>query len=76
MDVKMSGGPWQCDWGDGSCDEMKCVRQAPALGNVGLMVCIHREMFQFGSKDGPEKSNEYKYVFDVRQRCPCEGEQS
>lgn len=23
MDVKMSGGPWQCDWGDGSCDEMK-----------------------------------------------------
>ncbi len=23
MDVKLSGGPWQCDWGDGSCDEMK-----------------------------------------------------
>jgi beta-1,2-xylosyltransferase len=23
MDVKMSGGPWQCDWSDGSCDEMK-----------------------------------------------------
>lgn len=23
MDVAMSGGPWQCDWGDGTCDEMK-----------------------------------------------------
>lgn len=23
MDVKMAGGPWQCDWGDGTCDEMK-----------------------------------------------------
>ena len=25
MDVAMSGGPWQCDWGDGTCDEMKWV---------------------------------------------------
>lgn len=23
MDVKLSGGHWQCDGGDGTCDEMK-----------------------------------------------------
>lgn len=23
MDVKLAGGPWQCDGNDGTCDEMK-----------------------------------------------------
>ncbi|OWZ65552.1 beta-1,2-xylosyltransferase 1 [Cryptococcus neoformans] len=23
MDVKLAGGNWQCDWGDGTCDEME-----------------------------------------------------
>lgn len=32
MDVKMSGGAWQCDWGDGSCDEMKWVADSLGMG--------------------------------------------
>ena len=46
MDVKMSGGNWQCDWGDGSCQEME-------------------DEFDFAQKDNAERSNDFKYVFDV-----------
>ncbi|KAJ9094050.1 hypothetical protein QFC21_006151 [Naganishia friedmannii] len=46
MDVKLSGGHWQCDGSDGTCDEMN-------------------EEIEFGSKDSPERSNAFKYVFDT-----------
>ncbi|KAI5453780.1 cryptococcal xylosyltransferase 1 [Naganishia albida] len=46
MDVKLSGGHWQCDGADGTCDEMN-------------------QEIEFGSKDSPERSNAFKYVFDT-----------
>lgn len=46
MDVKLSGGNWQCDWGDGSCQAME-------------------DEIEFASKDEAERSNDFKYVFDV-----------
>lgn len=38
MDVAMSGGAWQCDWGDGSCDEMKWVE------GFGAVRSQHKEL--------------------------------
>lgn len=46
MDVKLSGGSWQCDGGDGTCGEMD-------------------EEIEFAQKDSMERSNDFKYVFDV-----------
>lgn len=46
MDAKLSGGNWQCDWGDGTCQEME-------------------DEIQFAEKDDAERSNQFKYVFDV-----------
>jgi beta-1,2-xylosyltransferase len=46
MDVKLAGGNWQCDMGDGTCQAME-------------------DEIDFAEKDDAEKSNEYKYVFDV-----------
>ncbi len=46
MDVKLGGGNWQCDWGDGSCQEME-------------------DEIDFADKDDAERSNDFKYVFDV-----------
>lgn len=46
MDVALAGGNWQCDWDDGTCDEMD-------------------KEISWAGKDAGEKSNEYKYVFDV-----------
>lgn len=46
MDVKLSGGNWQCDWGDGSCQAME-------------------DEIEFAPKDEAERSNDFKYVFDV-----------
>ena len=46
MDVKLSGGNWQCDWGDGTCQEME-------------------DEIEFADKDNAERSNDFKYVFDV-----------
>jgi beta-1,2-xylosyltransferase len=46
MDAKLADGPWQCDGGDGTCDEMA-------------------NEIDFAPKDGAERSNEFKYVFDV-----------
>ena len=46
MDVKLAGGNWQCDWGDGTCEEMD-------------------NEIDFAGKDNAEKSNLFKYVFDV-----------
>jgi hypothetical protein len=48
MDVKLAGGSWQCDGGDGTCAEME-------------------DEIDFGSKDGTERSNDFKYVFDVSE---------
>lgn len=49
MDAKLAGGHWQCDWGDGTCQEME-------------------DEIDFAPKDDSERSNQFKYVFDVR--CP------
>ena len=46
MDVKLAGGNWQCDWGDGTCQEME-------------------DEIDFAEKDDAERSNQFKYVFDV-----------
>lgn len=46
MDMKLAGGSWQCDWDDGTCDEMN-------------------KEIEWAEKDASEKSNEYKFVFDV-----------
>jgi beta-1,2-xylosyltransferase len=46
MDVKLSGGHWQCDWDDGTCQEMD-------------------DEIEFAGQDSAERSNEFKYVFDV-----------
>ena len=46
MDVKLSGGSWQCDGGDGTCAEME-------------------DEISFAEKDTAERSNDFKYVFDV-----------
>ena len=46
MDVKLSGGNWQCEWGDGTCQEME-------------------DEIDFADKDNAERSNDFKYVFDV-----------
>lgn len=46
MDVKFVGGNWQCDWGDGICEEME-------------------KEIDFVLKDSFERSNDFKYVFDV-----------
>jgi hypothetical protein len=53
MDVKLAGGNWQCDWGDGTCQAME-------------------DEIDFAEKDDAEKSNEYKYVFDVGLVCLSE----
>ena len=72
MDVAMSGGPWQCDWGDGTCDEMKWVIPAGrrrVLGGRDLSVqSSTRENFNFAPQDHPERSNAFKFVFDVSSR--------
>lgn len=49
MDVKLSGGHWQCDWDDGTCEEMN-------------------NEIEWAEKDPGERSNEFKYVFDVSLR--------
>lgn len=49
MDVKLSGGHWQCDWDDGTCQEMD-------------------DEIDFAGQDSAERSNEFKYVFDVSAR--------
>lgn len=46
MDAKLAGGHWQCDWGDGTCQEME-------------------DEIDFAGKDDAERSNQFKYVFDV-----------
>ena len=51
MDVKLAGGNWQCDWGDGTCQEME-------------------DEFDYADTDPAERSNDFKYVFDV-SLCSC-----
>lgn len=46
MDAKLAGGHWQCNWDDGTCQEME-------------------NEIDFAEKDPAEKSNEFKYIFDV-----------
>lgn len=46
MNVALAGGNWQCDWDDGTCDEMD-------------------KEINWAEKEPGEKSNEFKYVFDV-----------
>ncbi len=41
----------------------KVLLSAPLAACSSLPV--NREMFEFGSKDGPERSNQFKYVLDV-----------
>ena len=70
MDVAMSGGAWQCDWGDGSCDEMKWVEELSRSVNrlQRADAATNREQFNFAQQDSPERSNAYKFVFDVSCR--------
>ena len=51
MDVKLAGGNWQCDWGDGTCQEME-------------------DEIDFAKEDDAERSNQFKYVFDVSYPAP------
>nr|ODN93002.1 beta-1,2-xylosyltransferase 1 [Cryptococcus depauperatus CBS 7855] len=46
MDIKLVGGGWQCDNGDGTCNEME-------------------QEIGFAQEDNPERSNDFKYIFDT-----------